>query len=395
MSFSPLDRDPRVFRQAMALRNHYAVTAVGYSRPELGHVCTHAIHKRQRKNMSLKLISAMLLGFGRFIPSLNERYGCMNTDYIEMLEFCLGNRFDVYHANDPETLPIAVKAARRWNARVVYDAHEYSPDNVVSRMAPERLFISYYTWILQNYGPDVQAMSTVSPGIAALYRERFSLNPTIILNAPTYEKLLFNPVSKDQIRLVHHGKASARRNLEKMIDLMTLLDNRFNLTFYLVSDSDGNYLQRLKEMAQKKAPNRVFFKDAVDMRYISRELNQYDIGIFLLPWRNLNQKFVLPNKFFEFMMAGLAIFIGPSPEMAQYIKAHECGWANGSFDLGNCAVRLNALTAVEVEKRKRKSLEAAKYLNAEVEGKKLLTIYATLSGKEMEKKRPPFIGDTV
>jgi len=395
MSFSPLDRDPRVFRQAMALRNHYAVTAIGYHRPELRHVCTYMIHERQRKNVGLKLISAMLLAFGRFMPSLNELYGRMNTDYIEMLEFCLGNRFDVYHANDPETLPIAVKAARRWKAKVVYDAHEYSPDNVVNRMAPERLFMSYYTWILRKYGRDVQAMTTVSLGIAALYRERFSLNPTIILNAPPYEELLFNPVRNDQIRVVHHGKASARRNLEKAVDLMTLLDKRFSLTFYLVSDSDGNYLRSLKEMAQRKVPNRVFFKDAVDMRYISRELNQYDIGIFLLPWFNLNQKFVLPNKFFEFIMAGLAIFIGPSPEMAQYVKAHECGWVNGSFDLRDCAVKLNALTAGQIEERKRKAVEAAKYLNAEAEAKKLLTIYAALSREEKEnKKTSALIGAT-
>jgi len=394
LSFSPLDRDPRVFRQALALRNHYGVMAVGYGRLGLGGVRTYSINKRKSKNMDLKLISAMLLGFGRLIPSLNELYGRMNSDYMEMLEFCLGNRFDVYHANDPEALPIAVKAARRWKAKVVYDAHEYSPDNVVSRIAPERLFTSYYTWILQNYRPDVHAMSTVSPGIAALYRERFSLNPTIILNAASYEKLPFNPVRRDQIRLVHHGKASTRRNLEKMIDLMTLLDKRFSLTFYLVSDSHDKYLWRLEKMARRKAPNRVFFKDAVDMRYISRELNQYDIGIFLLPWRNMNQKFVLPNKFFEFIMAGLAIFIGPSPEMAQYVKAHECGWINDSFDLRDCAVKLNALTAGEVEKRKTKSLEAAKCLNAEVEGKKLLSIYATLCGEEKEKRILPLIGAT-
>jgi len=378
LSFSPLDRDPRVFRQAVALRKTYAVTAVGYHRPKLDHVSIHVIRERQRKNVALRLFSAMLLGFGRFIPSLNRLYGRMNSDYMEMLVFCLNNRFDVYHANDPETLPIAVKAAKKWKAKVVYDAHEYSPDNVVSRIAPERLFGSYYAWILRNYGQDVSAMTTVSPGIAALYRRRFSLNATIILNTPLYEELPCNPVRGDQIRLVHHGKASARRNLEKHIDLITLLDERFSLTFYLVSDSDSSYLRCLKEIAQRKAPRRVFFKDAVDMRHISRELNQYDIGVFLLPWFNPNQRFVLPNKFFEFMMAGLSVFIGPSPEMAQYVNAHDCGWVSDSFNIDDCAARLNSLTNREVEEGKRKSLEAAKELNAGVEAEKLLAIYATL-----------------
>ena len=40
----------------------------------------------------------------------------------------------------------------------------------------------------------------------------------------------------------------------------------------------------------------------------------------------------------------------------------------------------------------RKALEAAKSLNAEVEGKKLLGIYATLCGQEKERKSLPFIG---
>ena len=370
----------------MALRQKYAITAVGYDKLKLTDVYTYTVSKRKTKNMALKLVSAMLLALGNFIPSLNRIYGRMNSDYLEMLHFCLANCFDLYHANNPRTLPIAVAAAEKWKAKVVFDAHEYSPDNIVDRISFQRLFASYYTWVLRNYGANAHAMTTVSPGIGALYRQRFRLNSTVILSASVYEELPFNPVKGHQIKLVHHGNASPRRNLEKLIDLMTLLDNRFHLTFYLIGNSNNDYLQHLKEIAEKKSPNRVIFKDPVDMRIISREINHYDLGIFLLPWFNFNQKFVLPNKLFEFIMAGLAVFIGPSPEMARYVKAYECGWVTDSFNIEHCAKILNGLRAGEIDEKKRKSLEAAKVLNAGVEAKKLRSIYAFLLGEEKNRK---------
>jgi glycosyltransferase involved in cell wall biosynthesis len=108
---------------------------------------------------------------------------------------------------------------------------------------------------------------------------------------------------------------------------------------------------------------------------ISETVNAYDIGLHLLPPVSFNSAQALPNKFFEFMMAGLALAIGPSPEMMRIVQEYELGVVASSFEPADLAQRLNALSPEEINAMKRHSLEAAKRFNAEVEMRKLLAIY--------------------
>ena len=56
------------------------------------------------------------------------------------------------------------------------------------------------------------------------------------------------------------------------------------------------------------------------MHELPRMANDYDVGLYLLPPTNFNQRYALPNKFFEFIQGRLAIAIGPSPEMAKLVE---------------------------------------------------------------------------
>jgi glycosyltransferase involved in cell wall biosynthesis len=86
----------------------------------------------------------------------------------------------------------------------------------------------------------------------------------------------------------------------------------------------------------------------------------------------------LPNKFFEFIMAGLAVAIGPSPAMAAIVNRYDLGVVADTFDPRALADRLNALTAADIDAMKHRSLAAARDLNAENEMRKLHDIYARL-----------------
>jgi hypothetical protein len=165
-----------------------------------------------------------------------------------------------------------------------------------------------------------------------------------------------HPTAPDRIRLVHHGLASRSRQIERMIDLISLLDGRFTLDLMLVS-SEAGYVDWLRQRAAGNP--RIHFREPVPTNQIIASTREYDIGLFLLPPTNLNYRFALPNKFFEFVQARLAVAIGPSPEMARLVHEHQLGVVADDFEPATLAGRLNALDAPTLDRMKQASHRAA------------------------------------
>jgi hypothetical protein len=105
-------------------------------------------------------------------------------------------------------------------------------------------------------------------------------------------------------------------------------------------------------------------------------INQYDIGVFLIPPITFNYENTLPNKFFDFIQARLAIAIGPTPEMAELVKAHNLGVVSQDFTPESLAAAIGKITITELRTYKQNSATAARELNADRNKKKLLEIVA-------------------
>jgi hypothetical protein len=158
-----------------------------------------------------------------------------------------------------------------------------------------------------------------------------------------------------------------------MIEMMRHLDARFRLTLMLVpAPGQDDYLARLKQSA--RAEPRIDFREPVPMRDIARTANAYDIGVFLLPPVNFNYRQALPNKFFEFIQARLAIAIGPSPEMAKLVDAHDLGIVGDDFKPRTLAAQLNALITADIQRYKANVAEVARQFSAETTKAKLLEL---------------------
>jgi hypothetical protein len=162
--------------------------------------------------------------------------------------------------------------------------------------------------------------------------------------------------------MIHHGGLNPSRNAEKMIELMDHLDQRFQLEFMFVN-TNSNYLKRLKYLARRNP--RIRFRDPVDMHAIVRTINHYDIGLYLLSPAGFNNRMALPNKFFEFIQARLALAIWPSPEMTKVINKYNCGVVSEEYSVESMAEALSNLAVEDIVKLKTNSHKASKELCAE------------------------------
>jgi len=152
-----------------------------------------------------------------------------------------------------------------------------------------------------------------------------------------------------------------------------LCDERFSLDLMLV-EHDTGYLNELKELATGLALGRINFRDPMPNEKIIPFISNYDIGFYILIPSSDNQRWALPNKFFEFIMAELAVCIGPSPAMSEVVRQYGCGCVAPSFEAHDVAGLLNSLTVEQIEEMRRSSREASVELNAEKESQKIVAM---------------------
>lgn len=105
--------------------------------------------------------------------------------------------------------------------------------------------------------------------------------------------------------------------------------------------------------------------EPVPMQDLVRVCNNYDVGIFFQEPLNFNLEHSLPNKFFEFIQARIAIAITPLPEMARYVQEFDLGIIGTDFSIPGMARQLMNLDRASIEHYKEQASRAARTLTAE------------------------------
>lgn len=357
ITFGAMRFETRQNRQIGFLRDRYEVLTAGIARsaheelefidlaPPLAARGVGALVRRGR-------------GLARLLARRYHSVYWSHPENIRMLARLADHRADVIFANNLAMLPLACEIAGE--SPVIFDAHEFSPGEQGELWW--RLIMSPYAdHLLRAYLPRTAAAMTVSEGIAECYESVYGVRPVVVTNAPPGVDLSPTPVG-DPIRLVHHGMADPKRLLESMIEAVALLGERFALDLILVP-GDRRYIARLRGMAAERRGVRVI--EPVGPGDLVGRLNDYDVGVYLLPMGFLNNELALPNKLFEFIQARLAVAIGPSPEMARVVSSHGCGVIAEDPTPASLARALRGLTPERIAKLKLGSHRAARELTAE------------------------------
>ncbi len=360
--FSNLRHDARVKRQVNWLKEKYAVTVVCFDSDDIARV--RIIRIRQTKlGIARKalLATALTLRAYRLAYRIFHDYGHIANSLTE--------NYDLVIANDIDALPLAFSL--RSEAKVIFDAHEYAPRHFENNRTWKIFFQPFYIHLCRTYIPRVSAMLTVGEGLAREYERNFGAAPVVITNATRYHEITPADVDDNKIRLVHHGIANPSRRLELMVEMMRHLDHRFTLDMILMTSDFAApktraYIQEFKQNAEKNP--RIRFLPALPSEQVVDTINQYDIGVFLIPPVNFNYANTLPNKLFEYIQARLGIAIGPSPEMAAVVTRYQNGVISDNFDPVRLAAKLNTLTKEDIIRFKSQSAVAAGEQNAENNG---------------------------
>ncbi|MDO8861102.1 glycosyltransferase [Haliea sp. E1-2-M8] len=338
---------PRARRFADLLSGSHSVTLLSGGVYDSDSVKNLAISK-WRTGPVEKLYAFVLLLTGSF-----ERY-------LQRKNFCssVADDYDLVFCHDALLLPDLIM--RCSSARMILDAREYYPRQFENKIVWRLSFARLYHWIFANFLQKIHKGITVSAGVANLYEQQYKVRFDVVPGYPAFHDIHPTPVNRRGIRLVHHGVSNANRSLDVMIEAVQLLPQEYSLDMYLVP-ADQRSFEGLCRKAGRAQRVRILPPVAPDE--IIPTLNSSDIGLFVSPPATVNLQNALPNKFFEFIQARLAVVVTPLKEVSERVLEYNVGVVTEDFSAEAIAAAIQAMDVAALTYYKQQSHAQARELS--------------------------------
>jgi Glycosyltransferase len=280
-------------------------------------------------------------------------------------------------SNDLDTLLASYLLSRIKRVPLVYDSHEYFTESVGLEGRPFQKNI--WKIIEKLIVPRLKYCYTVSPTIARIYTEKYGVPFSLVRNFPdndiNFHKVDFGLPSTKKI-LLYQGVFNPGRNLETVIEAMQYLDD---VIFVLIGYGE---LEPLLQKLTKdfKVEEKVKFLGKMPYEKMMQFTHNADLGIALEFPLSESFKYSLPNKIFDYSLAGLPFITLATPEVETILEEYRIGikvsFANAE-ELSN-AINLtihNDELLVEIREFQQR---AAKLYTWESECKEIKRIYSTV-----------------
>jgi glycosyltransferase involved in cell wall biosynthesis len=295
---------------------------------------------------------------------------------------------DVYHLHDPHLIPVGL-ALKRAGAVVVYDSHEDSPKQAISVAArsPLKGRAKRQTWRLLEWRAErrFDAFVAATPAIA----RRFPPARTVVIHnfalleefaVPSLDGELI-PHCARECRVVYAGGITPARGIREIVDMIELLSPDLRAALVLLGDIRRPALDA--ELRAKPGWARVDYLGFRPRGEMVEELSRARVGLALLhPMPNHLE--AMPNKFWEYMAAGLPIVASDFPFWRELFGRIGCGLLVDPLDPRAIADAVDYLLRNPVEaeamgRRGRAAVEAE--FNWGAEGDRLVSLYENLAAR--------------
>ncbi len=292
--------------------------------------------------------------------------------------------FDVFHAHDLVTLPVAWAARRRRGGRLVYDAHELFTE--LARLDPVSRVV--FRGIERALIGRADRVLTVNDSIAAELARRYGVPlPAVLRNCPrTGGRRPRREESPLRARsgalpgepiVLYQGLYMPHRGLENLVRAA-----RWFTRGRLVLMGWGPLLGTLCALATSEGvADRVAFIEPAPMSELLSATAGADLGV--IPYRNvgLNNFFTSPNKLFEYCAAGVPVVASRFPELVRIVEGRDVGRTFDPESPADIAAAVNAVLgdARELERLRANVARIADEFTWERESGTLLDVYASLA----------------
>jgi glycosyltransferase involved in cell wall biosynthesis len=134
-------------------------------------------------------------------------------------------------------------------------------------------------------------------------------------------------VTASDLMAIFTGTHGLANGLDTLIDVAIQLRNRGREDIKLVLVGDGMLKTRLQARAAQEGLHNIIFHDAVNKRKLAGLMADADLGLQLLANIPAFYYGTSPNKFFDYIAAGLPVLNNYPGWLAELIVQNQCGYA--------------------------------------------------------------------
>lgn len=244
---------------------------------------------------------------------------------IRLFFFLLSHKAGLLFANDLDTLLPNFLISKIRNSNLVYDSHEYFTETpeLVNRRFVQGVWRKLEEWIF----PKLKDVITVNESIANLFSEKYGNEVAVVRNIPPMPDAVKNAEPRYSIPegapvvLLQGSGINIHRGAEELVQAMQFVE-----VAQLVIVGGGDVIGVLKKMAADlNLENKITFIPKVPFEELRYYTSRASIGVSLDKDTNINYRFMLPNKIFEYIHAGVPVLVSPMVEMKKIVDDFRVG----------------------------------------------------------------------
>jgi glycosyltransferase involved in cell wall biosynthesis len=359
---SDLVTDQRVNRAALTLHESgYEVVLVG---------------RKLKKSLAVGERPYRVKRFSLWFEKGALFYACYN---FRLFFYLLLSKADILVSNDLDTLLANYSVSKLKNIKLVYDSHEYFTE--VPELVSRPLVRSVWLNIERRIFPMLKHVYTVNNSIASVYTNKYKVDVKVVRNLPFRIQAGINPVSRRDFGIPEDAKVflfqgagiNIDRGAEESIESIANVPGAV-----LLFIGGGDVIDQLKQkVVEKNLTGKVFFIPRQPLNELIKFTMMADFGLTLDKDTNLNYRFSLPNKLFDYIQAKLPVLATDLPEIRRVIEKYDIGMLTASCEPPILAEKMRKMVADKdhfVQWKKNLNI-AAEELCWENEKRKFLEIF--------------------
>ena len=220
-------------------------------------------------------------------------------------------------------LPLGYFLKLSFGAKLIYDAHELETES--NGLAGFRQRLAKF--IERNLIKRVDGVIVVSESIADWYQGTYDITrPAVVMNVPWYRTISKSDKFRDELGIkkqqkifLYQGLLSPGRGIELIIDTFKT-ENSNNVVVFM---GYGVLEETIKSAAGQHS--NIFFFPAVSPEVVLNYTASADVGISIIENVCLSYYYCMPNKMFEYAMAGIPTIVSNMKEMSHFVNTYKAG----------------------------------------------------------------------
>ncbi|HZO74210.1 MAG TPA: polysaccharide biosynthesis C-terminal domain-containing protein [Ktedonobacteraceae bacterium] len=299
----------------------------------------------------------------------------------------------VYHAYNELSLPACCLAAWLRRKPVIFEAQELLMSDPLIERRPllRTLAIRVLRWMLSNGA----AVITPSPGAIWPLRKLYRVPYVITLRSvPSYREIARTDRLQKRLGLpagtriaLYQGNFQKNRRLDILVRAARFLDLG-HVIVLMGQDLEGTQEMLEKLIVAEGVADKIKLLPAVAYEELLDWTASADLGLTLFaPDYSLNIRYCLPNKFFEYLMAGLPVLSSSLDMLEDIINTYDVGRVVSSLAPEDVGAAINAILAdrVALARMSQNALRVAREeFNWDKEQLVLIDLYQKVLSKEIQ-----------